>query len=207
MADRPESLKNERRLYKEALQEFSEKSYETASINEILKRAAVSKGSFYHHFTDKLQLYLQTLDRVAGVQAEFAEARFQEIRPVGRLDFFILLKVQGRLILDFNDAHPVEAAFLRLVRNEPEELQKEIAKHYSVEGLDYYIHMIEQAIARGELRKDLPVEVMGRLINHIMLNLQDFALPRSNFLGSRDEHAIGVQLDYVLSLLSSGMRR
>ena len=93
------------------------------------------------------------------------------------------------------------------MRSEPEELQIEIAKHYSIEGLDYYIHMIEQAIARGELRRDLPIEVMGRLINHVMLNLSDFALPKSNFLGSRDDQAIDVQLDYLLSLLSSVMRR
>ena len=207
MAPRPEGLKNEKQLYLEAIEEFAENSYQTASINEILKKAKVSKGSFYHHFKDKLELYLRTLTKVAAVQAEFAEKRFQEIRPVGRLDFFILLKVQGRLILDFADAHPIEADFLRQVRSEPEELQIEIAKHYSIEGLDYYIHMIEQAIARGELRRDLPIEVMGRLINHVMLNLSDFALPKSNFLGSRDDQAIDVQLDYLLSLLSSGMRR
>lgn len=207
MATESGKLKNEDRLYKEALLEFAAHSYETASINEILKRASVSKGSFYHHFTDKLQLYLEILDRVSGIQAEFAQRRFQEIRPVGRLDFFILLKVQGRLILDFADAYPVEAAFLRNVRSETGSLQETIAQRYSIEGLEYYSHMIEQAIGRGELRKDLPIEVMGRLINHVMINLQEFALPRSNFLGTRDEAAIAAQLDYLLSLLRSGMRR
>jgi len=207
MAAETGKLKNEDHLFREALVEFAARSYETASINEILKRAAVSKGSFYHHFEDKLQLYLDVLDRVSSIQAEFAQRRFQEIRPVGRLDFFILLKVQGRLILDFADTYPLEAAFLRNVRSEPSALQESIAKRYSIEGIEYYSHMIEQAISRGELRKDVPIEVMGRLINHVMINLQDFALPRSNFLGTRDEAAITAQLDYLLSLLRSGMRR
>lgn len=207
MAAETGKLKNEDRLFREALVEFAARSYETASINEILKRAAVSKGSFYHHFEDKLHLYLEVLDRVSSIQAEFAQRRFQEIRPVGRLDFFILLKVQGRLILDFADAYPLEAAFLRNVRSEPSTLQENIAKRYSIEGIEYYSHMIEQAIARGELRKDVPIEVMGRLINHVMINLQDFALPKSNFLGMRDEASITAQLDYLLSLLRSGMRR
>jgi len=205
-AEEMSKIKNEEQLYHEALEEFAAHSYETASINEILKRSKVSKGSFYHHFEDKKQLYLSVLDQVAEVQAAFAQKRFQEIRPIGRLDFFILLKVQGRLIMDFTQIHPTQAAFLRRVRMEGTAMQDVIGQRYAVEGIDYYEHMIEQAIARGELRRDVPVELMGRLINHIMVNLQDFTSSRPA-IGMPDDSGFINQLDYLLSILRSGMRR
>jgi TetR/AcrR family transcriptional regulator len=37
-------------LILEALKEFAEKGFDAASLNQIIKGAGISKGSFYHHF-------------------------------------------------------------------------------------------------------------------------------------------------------------
>jgi len=41
-----------------AMQEFSQSNYNTASINQICKKAKIAKGSFYQYFNDKLDLYV-----------------------------------------------------------------------------------------------------------------------------------------------------
>jgi AcrR family transcriptional regulator len=45
------------RLVREAIREFSERSYNEASLSQIAQRARIAKGSFYQYFTDKLDLY------------------------------------------------------------------------------------------------------------------------------------------------------
>ncbi|UII22156.1 TetR/AcrR family transcriptional regulator [Fulvivirga ligni] len=45
------------RFIQEALKEFSEKSYEQASVSKIVRRLNIAKGSVYQYFTDKSDLY------------------------------------------------------------------------------------------------------------------------------------------------------
>src|SRR6478752_10124117 len=45
------------RLVREAITEFSERTYAEASLSQIAQRARIPKGSFYQYFDDKLELY------------------------------------------------------------------------------------------------------------------------------------------------------
>jgi AcrR family transcriptional regulator len=45
------------RLVREAITEFSERSYAEASLSQIAQRSRIPKGSFYQYFEDKLDLY------------------------------------------------------------------------------------------------------------------------------------------------------
>jgi AcrR family transcriptional regulator len=53
------SLPAERRerLIREAVTEFSERTYVEASLSQIAQRSSIAKGSFYQYFEDKLDLY------------------------------------------------------------------------------------------------------------------------------------------------------
>src|SRR6476619_35994 len=45
------------RLVREAILEFSARSYAEASLSQIAQRSRIPKGSFYQYFEDKLDLY------------------------------------------------------------------------------------------------------------------------------------------------------
>ncbi|HEX4446098.1 MAG TPA: TetR/AcrR family transcriptional regulator [Polyangiaceae bacterium] len=45
------------RLVREAIAEFSERSYADASLSQIAQRSRIPKGSFYQYFDDKVDLY------------------------------------------------------------------------------------------------------------------------------------------------------
>jgi AcrR family transcriptional regulator len=45
------------RLVREAIAEFSERSFAEASLSKIAQRSRIPKGSFYQYFEDKLDLY------------------------------------------------------------------------------------------------------------------------------------------------------
>lgn len=62
-----ENLDDETReeILREAGEEFAEKGYESASLNEIIERAGISKGSLYYYFEDKEDLFATVVDVVA----------------------------------------------------------------------------------------------------------------------------------------------
>src|SRR5688572_30852497 len=45
------------RLVREAIVEFSDRSFAEASLSQIAQRSRIAKGSFYQYFADKLDLY------------------------------------------------------------------------------------------------------------------------------------------------------
>jgi AcrR family transcriptional regulator len=55
------SFKNEKEVLTAALDEFSFKIYDKASLNTIIKKSGISKGSFYHHFKNKYDIYIYVL--------------------------------------------------------------------------------------------------------------------------------------------------
>ena len=46
------------RILDAALEEFSSRGYEGASLNTVCAEKGISKGIIYHHFKDKDELYL-----------------------------------------------------------------------------------------------------------------------------------------------------
>jgi AcrR family transcriptional regulator len=65
-AERGESTRA--RLVATATELFAERGYEATSVEQVLARAGVSKGSLYHHFASKDALFEAVLDAVeAGV--------------------------------------------------------------------------------------------------------------------------------------------
>lgn len=50
-------------IFEAAAAEFSERGYEAASVNRILDRAGMSKGSLYYYFEDKGDLFSTVMER------------------------------------------------------------------------------------------------------------------------------------------------
>lgn len=75
--------------------EFAEKGYDAASVNQIIRRAKISKGALYYYFEDKSDLFATVftlaserfLKRVGGFDVDALDAQtfWPEIERVGRL--------------------------------------------------------------------------------------------------------------------------
>jgi len=61
---------------------FFERGYERTTIGEIIERAGVSKGGFYHHFTAKEEL----LEALSARLAQESLARFEDVLTAPDLD-------------------------------------------------------------------------------------------------------------------------
>lgn len=69
-------------LVDSAVELFTERGYAGTSLDEIARRARVTKGALYHHFSGKQALFEAAFDAVeSGVVAKFAEVVSAAVEP------------------------------------------------------------------------------------------------------------------------------
>jgi len=72
-----------------AIEEFAGYSYDSASINRIVEKAGIPKGSFYQYFADKQDLFRHVMDLIV-------EQKLATLSPVManpfQMEFFTLLR-------------------------------------------------------------------------------------------------------------------
>ncbi|MDY0039208.1 MAG: TetR/AcrR family transcriptional regulator [Desulforhabdus sp.] len=110
----PEARKSELLDCAQAL--FFEHGYERTTINDIIKRAGISKGGFYHHFSSKEEI-LETLGvRLAQKAVERIKDVLEdpELDPLGRLNAFLTRSRRMKV----EDASMLRATFDVLFRPE-----------------------------------------------------------------------------------------
>ncbi|HUS14650.1 MAG TPA: TetR/AcrR family transcriptional regulator [Chloroflexia bacterium] len=81
------SLTRRQRILDAAIRVFTRKGYRDAGMEDIAAEAETSKGGVYFHFAGKSALFLNLLDRMAGLLIERTEAAIaSEPDPVARAD-------------------------------------------------------------------------------------------------------------------------
>lgn len=119
-----------KRLKKAALDVFSEKSIDAATVEEITEKADLGKGTLYQHFTDKEEIVVTLVDE--AVEHLIERIRSYEIPPENLEDMLehllnahygfsvdskeeFLLLFQGKLLLKLESGTPdeLEEPYLR----------------------------------------------------------------------------------------------
>jgi TetR/AcrR family acrAB operon transcriptional repressor len=75
---------------------FAERGFAAAQLEDIARRAEVTRGALYHHFTNKADLYLAILkERWEAVMAPLLQQLRGRRKPAARLHAFIVAFVQS----------------------------------------------------------------------------------------------------------------
>ncbi|MDO9536149.1 MAG: TetR/AcrR family transcriptional regulator [Bacillota bacterium] len=74
-----------KRIFNAAILEFSTRRFSEASINQIVKNADISRGSFYQYFNDKEDIYLYIITELGKEKLELFE---EALNLNTDLDFF-----------------------------------------------------------------------------------------------------------------------
>lgn len=90
-----------RKLLDAARDLFVEKGYERLNLSDIPKRAGVSQGTFYNHFTGKADIFLDFASEVAADMRERTLARLARDAPE-------TLEAHVRLVIDEIGDHAAE---------------------------------------------------------------------------------------------------
>ena len=142
--------------------EFAARGYDGVSLNQLIERLGMSKGSFYYYFDDKADLF-----------STVANLAWAIVIPVDSLDLETLdvknfwpsleaLMAEARSRVH---ANPWLVGFTRLMYDPPDVpgVRESLAEKFE-EARQWQAELIRRGQTLGAVRDDLPVELLQALL-------------------------------------------
>lgn len=162
------------RIFQAALEEFAAHPYPQASLNRIVARAGIPKGSLYQYFSGKEDLFRYCLERLGQEKARYL---LPVLAQAEDLSFFHLLGALYREGFRFAKEHPRYAALgQQLLAAKSHPLVAQILEESEKSGEAFFGPLWAKAATRGEVRPDIPPAFMARFLTRLNTWLVEFAL-------------------------------
>ena len=150
-------------ILKAAGEEFAEKGYDGASINRIILRSGMSKGSVYYYFEDKADLFATTLQR--STQRIIEEIGWFSLEVLGPEEFWDALLELSHRTVDWARRNDwwirLGKAFHRLQQEAGGGSAGERLKDF---GSGWWKAIILRGQALGVIRTDLPLDLLVEIV-------------------------------------------
>ncbi|NLD52015.1 MAG: TetR/AcrR family transcriptional regulator [Clostridiales bacterium] len=179
-----------------AVSEFAQRGYAAASINGIARKAGISIGSMYSYFDSKEDLFLAIVDK----GYELLERVFRELSREGsfRQQLLELLHTALRYARQHPDMNNL---YLGVMTEELAPLSMRLSSRVEKVSVNYYHHMLQAAVNRGELRADLDIPLAAYLMDNNVLMLQ--LACSSGYHRYRLQHFVGERAENLEQLANS----
>ncbi|WFS63704.1 TetR/AcrR family transcriptional regulator [Pseudodesulfovibrio thermohalotolerans] len=165
----------QRRVLDEATVEFAEHGYHQASINRIVDRLGIAKGSLFKYFGTKQGLF----EHIFGHAVAGFKKPLKAIRATPDLDFFERIEQSFLAGAKFVDEHPnLYRIYLKMLFNENFPLRERFLGEIRGANAKYLRQLIENGIKAGELPVSLDVDMAVFTLHAVMDRfLQGYAVP------------------------------
>jgi len=149
-----------------AVDEFSRHGFRQASVNRIVEKTGIAKGSLFQYFGSKEALF--------GVIFNYAvELVRQSLRQVKQetsgADFFERIKESVFAGIRFIDRHPrIYRIYLKMIFQEDFPLRTEFLQQVHLFSAEYLRPLVEAGIARGDLRAGTDIEMAVFMLDSLL---------------------------------------
>ena len=146
----PEEKKQ--RIFDAALEVFSRTSYEEASTNDIVRLAAISKGSLFTYFESKEALYLATLDYAL----KDLVAHYQQVTAPKHSTLKDTLRFYASLEFDWLMQEPIKYALIkRAFHEEDPRIKHTLNVRYGEQSHTMFYALLEPFLAHHPKKEAL----------------------------------------------------
>lgn len=199
----PDDKKN--LIISSAIDEFSTASYNTASINQICKKAKIPKGSFYQYFVDKLDLYVYIMNLAIEEKIKFFSTSLKEFHTLTLLEQVRLLFIKG---IEFAKAYPKYAALGEQFSKEDDSLAKSaVINEGEKQSEVLFMEMINRAKSKGEIDSKVDPLALSLLLQSLNSAINKYMLNKFGNLKYEDnKEDIKAFVDSLLSIIFNGIQ-
>ncbi len=196
------------RVIDAALEEFAEKDFEAASLNNIIARAGISKGSMYHYFANKEDLYSYLIDNVLEMKELFLRQALAEAgKTLVEMSFFENLEFQMLASVDFAVQYDRQHQLSVHLQNMAEGPLKERLFGELTRAFEEYVkNMVDQAIKAGEIRDDFDRAFVIRILKYTLLHFVDIYPDYNEFMMADDSEALKKETLKLSAFLRQGLQ-
>ena len=156
------------------LEEFGRKPYNEVSVNSIVDRAGISKGSFYQYFDDKKDCYMYLVHSAISEKSDF----HQSLTVPADMGLFPRLRWILEQSLEFQFSSPLLSRVLYRALKDQLPFQDEVLQTVREGSRSYFTREAAAAIDRGELRKDVDPDLAVFILSTVFNELGDYLLDR-----------------------------
>lgn len=153
------------------IEEFSTHDFDSASLNRIIEKLELAKGSFYRYFDNKIDLYKFLIDYVIEKKINYIKSfkEYEELYP----GMEISKKIVYRLV-EFDFTYYNYSNFILSAIN---------SKHFSDHQIKKEkgpINIIKALQEEGKIRSDIDIDLIKfSLLNNLVL-LRNFIIKKIN---------------------------
>jgi TetR/AcrR family transcriptional regulator len=170
---RPRSEAKRARIIEAATLHFAERGYHEARVGDIANVLGIAKGSIFQHFGSKDGLFFEVYKRAVRSFPKYLDAP-PEVRQAGFFEVLRYWLVRTEHLLR-EDWIPYRISLLGNYGTDLV-LKREI-NHFLVTEDPYgTVSFVRHGLERGELRKDIDIEMIVSILDWMMERFQDALL-------------------------------
>ena len=158
-----------------ALEEFSNHTYNEASINTIVENSNISKGSLYQYFEDKKDLYLYLIELAGEIKLQHLQKYNSSFSFDDFFQGFAALMNRG---VEFSLANPLYSRLLNSAFNGPL-IDESLAKMRQMNAV-FMDGLIQAAIEKKQIRSDVDPELIVYVLNALTTDFYKYVTVKAN---------------------------
>lgn len=190
-----------------AVEEFSLHGFRQASVNRMVERIGIAKGSLFQYFGTKEGLFKVIFNYAVELVRQSLRQVKQETADA---DFFQRIRESTLAGARFIKRHPrVYRIYLKMIFQEDFPLRAEFLQQVHLFSAEYLRPIVEAGVAKGELRPDTDVNMTVFMLDALMDRfLQAYCVPFLDAGASiyqAQEAQLELQVDEFIKMLRLGI--
>jgi TetR/AcrR family transcriptional regulator len=171
-------LEKQDRIINAAIKEFAQKGYDSASTNEIVKEAGISKGLLFHYFQSKKQLFFFLFDYCYKLVAD----EFYKKVDLTERDFFKRIRQAVHIKMDLQSKYPEILTFIQeaFMQDSPEIKVEFDKKKQELNAIN--IGIIYDGIDLSKFREDVDPQKILKIISWTFEKMSDEELLKAKMI-------------------------
>jgi AcrR family transcriptional regulator len=189
------------------VEEFASQGFRQASINRMVQKLGIAKGSIFQYFGTKEGLFHVVFDHAV----ELVRLSLRQVKQAtAETDFFERIRRSLIAGIRFIDRHPkIYRIYLKMVFQEDFPLRAEFLQQVHLFSAEYLRPLVESGISRGNLRPDLDIDTAVFFLDALMDRfLQAYCvsfLDAGSGLYQAPEREMEKRVDEFVQLIRKGM--
>lgn len=189
-----------------ALDEFVTYGFDKGSINRIIERCGIAKGSFYQYFANKKDLFIYLVNQGAIKKLNYMSPIL--LNPEEH-DFFTLLREMYLSGLRFAHNNPKHVAIgNQVLKNKDHPIYEEALGSGTKKAYTVFEDLLKKAVEKGELRPDVDIGFISYMISNMNVSTIEYyyekvCLGETN-IEQWDENIMGT-VDLLIDFVKKGI--